>query len=383
MEEAEEHLFWPSHDHLCAVHVQETFLRETLEPTDPGERCVICGADYRLTLALDDLSDLVVEALRANWRRAIEHLSYDSESPSGYALVPVLDTYDVVLSDLQGAVDDEVASMVASHLAEEQWFDPASLWLEGSELLQFSWEQFAGWVRSSTTPLSAIGNEPLPTAWAGPQADGIPARHLLPTLVEVVEDAGLIRTVAPGPWYRIVELRAGDVPTPGRLGTAPVHLATQANRFNPPGQPAFYAATDQRTASAETPRSASSSRLVGVWRASRPLHLVDLVDLPALPSYWDIGKKRLRDVILFLRQFADQVTARVEPDDRSVDYRPTQAVSHALQELGAADGILYRSAKTAGACCVLFVDQSHCIHSGPTMPADELFLLLAGSEPSS
>ena len=64
-------------------------------------------------------------------------------------------------------------------------------------------------------------------------------------------------------------------------GTPPVEFATQSNRMNPPGIPMLYVASSRRTAVMETRVTRAD---VGRWLALKPLRVLDLRELPAVPG---------------------------------------------------------------------------------------------------
>lgn len=375
MEEAEAHLFWPSDDRLCQDHIRDAFLIASLGLRARGGECVVCRSTTSSMVELDALMDIVVAALRTYRRRAVDELYHDSESESGYALASVVDTWDAVLTDLAGDVDDDVAELIAQRLEPEQWFDPGDIWLEGSELLAASWEGFSEWIKITEVDFAKVSSQPLPESWLGEQADGIPISQLLGRLIEVIEKAGLVVPIAPQPWYRVSYLSDEDPRTAARLGTPPARYASQANRFSPPGVAAYYAAATRRTAVIETPSDPIRRPVVSEWLPSRSLKVVDLTNLPAAPSYWDVSQFDTRQWLRFLKGFAADVSVPIQEADRIRDYRPTQAVSHALREWGGADGIVFSSSKTSEPCCVLFVDNAHCVDS-PATSTTELFLTL-------
>jgi hypothetical protein len=372
MEEAEARLFWPSGDQVCASHVHEAFLQSTATASASGQ-CVVCGSSDR-TIELDALMDVVVAGLRANRSRAIDELYFDRESPSGYASASVVDTFDAVMNDLAGDVDDELAELIAQRLEPDDWFDPGDLWLLGSELLSSSWREFSDWIKDNPIDVSSVAAAPLPEHWYGEQADGIPPSRLLARLIELIDNAGLLIDRPIEPWHRVTYVGEGEVPSAKRLGSPPLEFATQPNRFSPVGVSAFYATVDPATAIAETPVDPTSRPVLSAWLPSRPLRVVDLTLLPPIPSYWDVERTTERHWLTFLKGFSADVSVPISPDDRIRDYRPTQAVSHAIREWGEADGIVFASSKSGEPNCVLFVDNDHCVDELPPEARTDLFL---------
>ncbi len=91
---------------------------------------------------------------------------------------------------------------------------------------------------------------------------------------------------------------------------------------------------------------------MGEFETLVDLLVVDLTDLPAVPSIFEGGD---RDSLLFLENFAEEVSQPFEPDaEIHIEYVPTQVVSeylrHRVQDVHgrAIRGLVYESAKRPG-----------------------------------
>ncbi len=153
------------------------------------------------------------------------------------------------------------------------------------------------------------------------------------------------------------------------LGPPPRERAGWSNRMSPAGIPMFYGSLDPRTAVAETfdPKLADRTVSIGRFRGSRPLRVVDLTDLPNPPSPLDAERRHLRDPLLFLRGFVNDLTRPVERDgSEHIEYVPTQIVTeyarHSLSNrLGRLDGLLYQSSREEGDRSVVLFFESNDI----------------------
>jgi hypothetical protein len=151
----------------------------------------------------------------------------------------------------------------------------------------------------------------------------------------------------------------------------------------------FYGAEDWHTAVLETTdrvRDAGKFVTGGQFRSERNLQILDLVDLPDPPSYFDADYRASRLAIAFLRHFRDEVSKPIDRDDRAhVEYVPTQAFTEYVRfqmtglENSPIHGIRYLSAKTGRANVVLFCGQDECVDE-PFTPEVERWLVL---EPKS
>jgi hypothetical protein len=141
----------------------------------------------------------------------------------------------------------------------------------------------------------------------------------------------------------------------------------------------FYGSDDIATTVAEI--GAHSSRryaILGEFKTTRDLTLLNLADLPSIPSlYNEAGRTPRYYDLMFLRAFAADLGKPITLDGREhIEYVPTQVVTEYLRFVpeNAIDGILYRSAQNDGVCCVLFCDSTGCTDPGQT--PDKPYLVL-------
>ncbi|MHB8736950.1 MAG: hypothetical protein ACYC6M_16725, partial [Terriglobales bacterium] len=100
------------------------------------------------------------------------------------------------------------------------------------------------------------------------------------------------------------------------------------------------------------------------------LTVVDLVNLPRVPSLFDAENRCRRPALQFLRAFSTDAAQTAKPDDKQhLEYVPTQIVSEYLQHShvsGPIHGIQWRSTKdSAEVSTVLFLDSDACVDVGP------------------
>jgi hypothetical protein len=183
---------------------------------------------------------------------------------------------------------------------------------------------------------------------------------------------GLIKTVDAS--ADLIRIRVDDQPQTAAtaIGTPKPEHARQSNRMSPAGIPMFYGAFDAVTAHAETfdPNVHAGKILsIGTFRPVRDLTVLDLADLPLVPSVFDGARQPLIHALRFLHDFAADISQPIARDGREhIEYVPTQIVTEYLRRVfrlprnQRLDGIIYRSAKVAGAnAFVLFCENEHCI----------------------
>ena len=93
------------------------------------------------------------------------------------------------------------------------------------------------------------------------------------------------------------------------------------------GVSVFYGAFERATAVAEASVSMPPGRewvlTAAAWRCTRPLQVLDLSELPPVPSIFEASRE-WRGAILFLREFVKSISAPVVHDGgrrRISDYR--------------------------------------------------------------
>ena len=373
-------MFWPTGEVVCGRHLSDDFLLGAL-PSTAGAACAVCSDPSSPFVDLDELRDLVVAVVRTYRRRAIDELYHDSESETGYALADgwMEDTADVVLDFFGDALDEHLIEPVAYALDQEYWFRPGLLWLEGAELYMESWSSFRRLAASTDIELDHLldGVVDLPSRRS---SDVMQPSQVLPELLTVIEDVGVVRTLTPETrWHRALHLPRGEPLSARRLGTAPSDKSTE-NRMNRVGSAMFYGAGDVETALAEigtAPHGTAS--VVGTWTASRPLVVLDLVDMGEAPHFYDVERAWLRWRHLFLADFATDVSQPVA-DHATAEYRATQLLmEYVRSRVPELDGIVYRSSLTGRRCCAIDVANTSCVEAYEVGDGSTLELVLLGS----
>jgi hypothetical protein len=365
LEEAEERKFLPTGDTVCRKHVRSRFLLDQLSDAPVTSLCVVCGRNAVSRINVDEVRDFVVAVIKTYRRRAIDELYLDKETESGYALADryIEDTADVIDAFFEDAFDDDLMEYVRVTLDQEWWFNPGVMWLEGAELYLHSWNGFRALLRSAPVKLTNLlaGDLDDPRRASEP-ADGILPSEILPRLWELVDELGVVREIpASNEWVRAVHVPTGEPLGASRLGTAPSAYSTE-NRMNRAGAPMFYGAADDETAVLEIGEPESDREtVIGTWVPSRPLRVLDLVELPVPPDLYDVERAGLRWRLVFLSDFATDVSQPVGPHER-VEYRATQVFMDFLRSRASElDGIVYRSSRTGRPCCALEIHNAHCV----------------------
>jgi hypothetical protein len=139
-----------------------------------------------------------------------------------------------------------------------------------------------------------------------------------------------------------------------------------------------YVSDDRDTALAET-AGVPGTFAVGEFIIERDLSILDLTQLPAVPSIFaeipDSLEYDPRPRTSFLRDVSDEISRPIARDDRvHVEYVPTQVVTEYLRTAvkinrKSVDGIRYRSSRqNVGTALVLFADRENLVLEANEQP---------------
>lgn len=373
---------------VCSSCLDDEALVAWIEEEGQDGTCAYCGRVRRVVPG-NDLMQQLADGLSHEWGDADdEAIPYDGRE-GGYQ-APLEDLEDIFIQAGWPFSSDELAQDVIALFADVPRVSRFVWSLSPSEMLISGWQRFVEFTRHETRYLFLAA----PRAQRANNWDEIPPAEMLDELGDVILDSNCIKPVAPG--TRITRARPHKkrdaLETHNDLGPPPAHRARYSNRMSPAGIPMFYGAMERETAQAEllaAHRDTPEAITTGDFETLRPLNLVDLVDLPAVPSLFDAGRRHLRGPIAFLHDFAEAIAQPISVDsEERIEYVPTQIVTEYIRHVLPArlgepiHGILYRSAQAEGGVnVVLFVGQENCT----TLPevSDDDAPHLLGLVPSS
>ena len=161
---------------------------------------------------------------------------------------------------------------------------------------------------------------------------------------------------------------------------APPEALRRAGRMNAAGVGAFYAALDHATCIAELRPPVGSLVCIAGFRATRPIHVLDLTRFERPGRHIDIFAKNYAARTTqwaFMQSFQVEISKPVLPDDEHLEYVPAQAVAEYLTSRSVQwrkkdlriEGLAFRSAQRAdGRNLVLFGDAAHVVGTAPPAP---------------
>ena len=282
------------------------------------------------------------------------------ETAEGGWLVKPTDTQDALMS-LPLECDDQLFEDIVEAISDfnDAWVEAADgSWVgehENSRLIG-GWNVFADHVKHRQRYFFTQRQDEEFGPDIGPS-------RLLNALGGVVSQLELIQSISVDtPFFR-VRARAKTDAWPNdkeNLGAPPSSRAA-AGRMNPPGISYLYLALERPTAIAEVVQGPPCSLVVAQFGVHRDLTVLNLTDLPPVPSIFDHERLDEMELLLFLTAFVEKITRPVVKDGTEhVEYVPSQIVceyfaSAFKKDEVSLDGILYPSAvRQGGRNLVLF-----------------------------
>lgn len=370
MEAEDERGFAVTDGHVCDACLDEDGLELFIREHAEEATCSYCGrhADHPIAAPADAVAELIMESVATEWCDPVHELGWDSRE-GGYqgATIDSWELLDEVGSPIEGV---EFQETLIGALHSQMWCkrDYAALHLD--EAFRSDWDEFVERVKYGSRFFFLLDRTKSQHLDPGRARS---AFELLDGIGALAERGGLLVRLPAGSAFWRVRPHADRSPytSASDLGTAPADKALQSNRMSPAGIPAFYGAEGLDTALAEARASKDADR--PAWSAGRfattsDCVVLDLVNLPEPPSLFDRDRRHLRRPLLFLAEFAAEVSKPLLGDDREhIDYVPTQVVSEFLrvafepETVEQVQGIRYHSAQHRdGVCVVLFVPYGRC-----------------------
>jgi len=384
MMEMEERGYSESDDYVCASCVTDEFLAQWIGDHAGANACSFCDSvsDQPIAAPFEDFTAVVLGGLGFDWNEPTnEGIMYISREGGWQA--PLSTTSDV-LYDAGFSENDDMLEALGDMIECEAWVEREFYRGTDSQRLTWGWDSFKAFTKNHTRYFFLQSGEDNYDELTPGDVLGSVADMILTKLA----NEGLIKPITGD--TDLIRIRVDDAPQHAAtaIGTPKPEHARQSNRMSPAGIPMFYGAFNAATAHAETidPDAHAGKVLsVGTFRPVRDLVLLDLAELPVVPSVFDLDRQALIHPLRFLHAFATDISQPIARDGREhIEYVPTQIVTEYFRRLFRAadeqslDGIIYRSAKQAGAkAFVLFCENEQCIDLDATQEDASLLRLIS------
>lgn len=355
----------PPDRYVCPTCITDSYLANEVRAELEDEPCSYCNSPNAAPISV--LCDIMSEAIAFYYVDPAEELPYES-GEGGYQ-GEVLYGADIIADEFGSWTDcDELRDDVSEAFAEGHWCRRNYFGLTPYEGLHFSWQGFCDTVKYRARYFFLQELKP-----EQPFNEKLSAAGMIEELGRLFEEFDLFRELPPS-----TDLFRARAAPPGHcfkaaaeLGTAPREAVRYPNRMNPAGIPMFYAALDCDTAILETYNlkdEGMPEMSLARFNNRRSLHLLDLTNLPAIPSLFDLGQSYELPRIEFLQAFEKDLTKPVSRENEAhTEYVPTQVVTEYVRHHlrtpagGQVDGILYRSSrKRESTALVIFAEAKDC-----------------------
>ncbi len=384
--EEQARLYHTSEDSVCPNCFYDLGVKAFIKSNLECKECSVCGKVARRAIAAraDRVMEFFLERVHRHYQDADGNAPYDSED--GRWCVTTWTMHEIVFDELYDIAEYQTLEWLYDHLKDDIVYCEQD-WqiLSPGQALTAGWERFSEALKHETRFLFF--------SYEKDEYDSGDPHRVLPSemleeLGEVIRTCDLVRKVKKGTHFFRVRGHKPRKPltTPKDLGPPPKEYATSAGRMNAPGIVVMYTAYEVQTAIAEV---AGKFGLFSTaeFELVHDILVVDLTKIPAVPSIFETEP---RESILFLRNFARDVSQPITPDKEvHVEYTPTQVVAEYLRhrfrtiEGHTVQGVLYESSKVKkGTNAALFFESEEIegVPSSAWRPKSSLLRLVTVSE---
>lgn len=341
---------WLSSDtFVCDDCVDDAYLKQLVAAGAHSAACDYCGKQASAAIAAPfaDLLDVVYRTITTYYGEPAQ-AGRPRDSGEWLNEEQIVSTCEV-LDELGVTSNAKLLDDIAAAIINDAWYPCANgHWLSyhPHEELYYGWLAFSEEVKRRKRYFFSGATR---------NSDGVGAYGLLRRLADAAHRLKMVRTLKSGMdlWRARVAARDVEIATFNEIGPPPPEKAA-GGRMNPPGISYFYLSLDRRTAAGEVAGAPPCALAIGKFRTKVDIPILDLVNLPSLPSIFDLSRKDDRETLLFFKKFVFEISRPVMKDGREhVEYIPSQIVCEFFahearfgeRQLA---GILYPSAIRAG-----------------------------------
>jgi hypothetical protein len=352
----------------------QKFIKENLK----SNHCDYCNTTMKSLIAadLDDVIGFILDGINTEWEHPVDCMGRDE----GDWIGNYIDSDDLIRGHLWDDLEienDQLNQDIIDSFNDDEWCELDPYALRPHEHDYYTWEQFSDLTKyqiryvffrtRNSRKYDEIG-EPY---------------KILERIGSIISELELIKT-----WPKNTQLfrtrphnNDEDFTQVEDLGP-PSKEKTRPNRMSPAGIVMFYGALDQKTAIAEVFEN-NSYVTIATFKTLKRLNVLDLTSKLQVPSLFDQEHRYLRNAIIFLREFIQDITKPIPRNGiEDIEYVPTQIVTEFFRHIYKTkfkkkiDGIIYPSSRDKnGKNCVLFVDQKKCTQDNRSKSNEDLLCL--------
>ncbi|MCC7505493.1 MAG: RES domain-containing protein [Saprospiraceae bacterium] len=373
---------------ICSKHFEDPLVISHIKSSGQKIKCAICKKKA-ICVEVRDLAEVLEEAVLSEYDDPYSRgAPYDKEQTfyeDRFPGISVSYTEEVLQGEF-GVDDGDIAADIAAFF-EHAYLSTQSIWTpEEHERLIDGWQEFKEVIKHKIRFLFFRPEHR--KRFENPYGDFVNPFDILDEVCSAITRLNLITRfpIRQLKIFRAQQHTTGEkIGYAKRLGSPPGYLAKD-NRMSPAGISMFYGAFDPDTCFYEVADTSwtGSEITTGTFTNLKALNLIDFTKFKGVPSLLDKSSRGKRAVAKFIQSFLRDVAIPIKPDDKILDYIPTQVVTEYLRYVLSTKmkvhGLIYRSVKNPGGkCVVLFVDNDQIVEDRPEIEIttySELFLSL-------
>jgi len=359
--------------YVCSKCFDDYAICEFINENAVESVCDYCGNEASDTIAvpLEDVIGFILEGIETEWDDPTNCVGWEG----GWVGAEVIGS-DELIRDRVGleTSNEQVLQDIINSIWDHEWCQRDPYGLRPEEALTFSWFDFVEQVKHHTRYIFfRLDNEEQHFY----DIDKIPVSKMLDRISWVISELnseiGIIKVLNPGSEIFRVRIHSKDKEynTAKELGPPLPEDAKSSNRMSPAGIPMFYGSFDRETALKETITGEiepGTVATIAIFKTLINMRILNLTDLPEVPSLFDPNNRHMRSSLRFMRSFVSDLSKPVIKDNlEHIEYVPTQIFTEYLRYLytddegNFLDGMVYPSAaNTSGVSCALFIGNEHC-----------------------
>ena len=358
--EEQERLYHRSDDAVCPECFDDPGIKAFIERNLKCETCSVCGriSEEPIAATADRVSEFFLDTVGQHWEDANNSAPYCT-AEGGY-LITTWTTREIVFRELSNIAPYKTLKWLYDHLKDDvAWCKRDWQILSPGQALAVGWERFSEAIKHETRFLFFTSKH---DPYESEEPFEVRPDEMLDELGRAIRKCRLVRRIPTG--TRLFRVRGHKMgkhfSTPEELGPPPRKYALSAGRMNAPGIVVMYGALNEETALIE---AAGEFRFYSVaeFELLEDILVVDLSLVPRVPS---IFEDKPRESIIFLRDFKEDVSRPITPDQQiHVEYTSTQVVSEYLRHRfrtssgKTVSGVFYESSKVKhGTNAALFIE---------------------------
>jgi hypothetical protein len=352
---------------MCRKHFKDYAIQDFIKQNGSNGKCYYCeNSGLKIVANPEHLVGFLMKGIKHYFNDAANELYYES-AEDGYQ-GETFDKYDLINYEVGLETDPfDIAESIADCIDDTSWCYNDPYGDTESETLGYAWNHFKEVIKHQARYLFFKSEH-----FKGNEYQ-IYVSDILEDISLRINKFNLYHHFKRGDiFFRCRQHPENENLIAAHQMTAPPNeFAILSNRMSPSGISLFYGAETEETAIKEVVNNSDKKNdfyTTCAFVLRHKLTLVDLTNLPMIPSIFDNDKRNVREAWIFLHDFARELSQPIKRNGHEhIDYIPSQVITEYLRFVHKdktkvnIDGILYNSTKHKGKCCVLFYNHSQAL----------------------